>query len=124
VFFENDRISGSRIHRKIDLKEKRVCAPFPLIQEVVLPLQNDNASPVIAPQVDVPSGGDALRTALSVDAPIDENTFGAPQMEEHANNDVMPNDEPQQNPAVDNVQNNEPPRRSQREQRQPSPMII
>jgi hypothetical protein len=38
-------------------------------------------------------------------------------MKEPANNDVMPNAEPQQNPAVDNEQNNEPPRRSQREWR-------
>jgi hypothetical protein len=47
-----------------------------------------------------------------VDAPIVENTSGAPQMEELANNDVVPNAEPQQNPIVDNEQNNEPPRRS------------
>jgi hypothetical protein len=52
-----------------------------------------------------------------VDAPIVENTSGAPQMEELANNDVVPNAEPQQNPIVDNEQNNEPPRRSQHEQR-------
>jgi hypothetical protein len=38
VFFENDGVSGSRIHRKIDLEQKRVCVPFPLIQEIVLPL--------------------------------------------------------------------------------------
>jgi hypothetical protein len=88
VFFENDGISGSRIPRKIDLEEKRVCVPFPLIQETVLPLQNDYASPVVAPRVDVPSGGDSLRTAPSVDAPIDENTSNAPQMEETASNDV------------------------------------
>jgi hypothetical protein len=52
-----------------------------------------------------------------VDAPIVENTSGAPQIEEHVNNDVMPIDEPQQNPAVGNEQNKEPPRRSQCEQR-------
>jgi hypothetical protein len=52
-----------------------------------------------------------------VDAPIDENTSGAPQMEGHANNDVLLNVEPQQNPIADNEQNNEPPRRSEREQR-------
>jgi hypothetical protein len=52
-----------------------------------------------------------------VDAPIVENTSGAPQMEEHANNDVVPNIEPQQNPILDNEQNDEPPRRSQREWR-------
>jgi hypothetical protein len=117
VFFENDGISGSRIPRKIDLEEKRVCVPFSLIQETILPLQNDYASPVVAPRVDVPSGGNALRTAPSVDAPIVENTSGAPQMEEPANNDVVPNDELQQNPVVDNEQNNEPHSRSQREQR-------
>jgi hypothetical protein len=117
VFFENGGISESKISRKIDLEEKRVCVPFPLIQETILPLQNDYASPVVAPRVDVPSDGDALRTAPSVDAPIEENTSGAPQMEEPANNDVVPNDEPQQNPIVENEQNNEPPRRSQREQR-------
>jgi hypothetical protein len=32
-------------------------------------------------------------------------------MEEPENHDVVPNDEPQQNPIVDNEQNNEPPRR-------------
>jgi hypothetical protein len=117
VFFENDGISGSRIPRKIDLEEKQACVAFPLIQEIVLPLQNDYASPVVAPHVDVPSGGDALRIAPYVDAPIVENTSGAPQMEEHANNDVVSNDEPQQNPTVDNEQNNEPPKRSQRERR-------
>jgi hypothetical protein len=36
-----------------------------------------------------------------VDAPIDENTSGAPQMEESVNNDVVPNDEPQQNLTAD-----------------------
>jgi hypothetical protein len=117
VFYENDGISGSRIPRKIDLEEKRVCVPVPLIQETILPLQNDYASPVVAPRVDVPSGGDALRIAPCVDAPIVENTSGVPQMEEPANNDVMPNVEPQQNPVVNNEQNNEPPRRSQRERR-------
>jgi hypothetical protein len=48
-----------------------------------------------------------------VDAPIDKNTSGVPQMEKHANNDVVPNDKPQQNPVAKNEQNNEPPRRSQ-----------
>jgi hypothetical protein len=47
-----------------------------------------------------------------VDAPIDENTSNAPQMEEPANNDVVSNDEPQQNPIVENEQNNESLRRS------------
>jgi hypothetical protein len=50
-----------------------------------------------------------------VDAPIDENTSNAAQMEESASNDIVPNDEAQQNPVVENEQNNEPPRRSQRE---------
>jgi hypothetical protein len=113
TFFENGGISGSRIPRNIDLKEKRVCVPFPLIQETILPLQNGYASLVVAPQVDVPSSGHALRTAPSMDATIVENTSGAPQMEELANNDAMPNAEPQQNLTVDNEQNNEPPRRSQ-----------
>jgi hypothetical protein len=117
VFFENDGISRSRIPRKIDLEENRVCVPFPLIQESVLPLHNDYASSVVTPRVDVPSGGDTLKTAPSVDAPIDENTSNVPQMEEHVSNDVVPNDEPQQNPIVENEQNNEPPRRSQRERR-------
>jgi hypothetical protein len=94
VFFENDGISGSRIPRKIDLEEKRVCVLFPLIQETILPLQNDYAPLVVTPQVDVPSGGDTLRTSPSVDAPIVENTSGVTQIEEPANNDV-PNVEPQ-----------------------------
>jgi hypothetical protein len=38
VLFENNGISGSKIPRKIDLEEKRVCVPFLLIQEIVLPL--------------------------------------------------------------------------------------
>jgi hypothetical protein len=48
VFFENDGINGSIIPRKIDLEEKRVCAPFPLIQETIFLLQNDYASLVVA----------------------------------------------------------------------------
>jgi hypothetical protein len=48
VFFENDGISGSRIPRKIDFEEKRGMCSVPLIQEIVLPLQNDYASPVVA----------------------------------------------------------------------------
>jgi hypothetical protein len=60
VLFENDGINGNRIPRKIDLEEKRVCVPFLLIQETILPLQKDYASPVVAARVDVPSGGDAL----------------------------------------------------------------
>jgi hypothetical protein len=117
VFFENDGINGSRILRKIYLEEKRVCVPFPLIQDIVLPLQDNYALLVVTPRVDVHSGGDALRTAPSVDAPIDENTSNASQMEEPASNDVVPNDELQQNPIVKNEQNNEPPRRSQCERR-------
>jgi hypothetical protein len=81
AFFENDGISGSRIPRKIDLEEKRVCVPFLFIQNTILPLQNDYTSPVIAPRVDVPFGSDALRTAPSVDETIVENNSGAPQME-------------------------------------------
>jgi hypothetical protein len=113
VFFENDGISGSRIPRKTDLEEKRVCVLFQLIKETILPLQNNYASPVVVPHIDVPSGDDALRTAPSVDPSIVENTLGASQMEEHANNDIVPNVEPQQNSVVHNEQNNEPPRRSQ-----------
>jgi hypothetical protein len=97
--------------------EKRVCVPFSLIQETILPLQNDYATPIVAPRVDVPSGGETLRTAPSVNTPIVENTSGAPQMEEPTNNDVVPNAELQQNPTVENDQNNEPPRRSQHEWR-------
>jgi hypothetical protein len=113
MLFENDGISGSRILRKIDLEEKEVCAPFPLIQETMLPLQNNYALPVGAPRVDALSSDDSLKTAPSADAPIVENTFGTPQMEEYVNNDVVPNDEPQQNPVLDNEQNNEPLRTSQ-----------
>jgi hypothetical protein len=88
-----------------------------LIQETILPLQNNYASSAIAPRIDVPSGNDTLRTAASTDAPIVENTSSSSQMEEPTNNDVVPNDEPQQDPVVDNEQNNEPPRRSQHEWR-------
>jgi hypothetical protein len=95
VLFENDGISGSRIPRKIDLEVKQVCVPFLLIQETILPLQNDYASAIVAPRVDVPSAGDTLRTAPSVDAPIVENTSGVPEMEEPSNNDIVPNIEPQ-----------------------------
>jgi hypothetical protein len=38
-------------------------------------------------------------------------------MEEPTNNGIVPNIEPRQNPAVNNEQNNEPPRRSQCERR-------
>jgi hypothetical protein len=93
MFFEKDGISGSRIPRKIDLEEKRVCVPFLLIQETILPLQNNYASLVVALHVDVPSGGHSLRIAPYEDGPIVEKTSGAPQMEKPTNNDV-PNDEP------------------------------
>jgi hypothetical protein len=66
VFIENDGISGSRIPRKIDLVKKRVCVSFMLIQETTPPLQNNYASIVVAPRVDVPAGDDSLRTVLSV----------------------------------------------------------
>jgi hypothetical protein len=56
-------------------------------------LQNNCASLVVAPHVDVPFGDDSLRTAPFEDVPIVENTYDASQMEEHANNDVVPNDE-------------------------------
>jgi hypothetical protein len=82
-----------------------------LIQDTILSRQNKFSSPVVAPSIDVLSGDDTLRTTLSADTPIVENTFGAPQMEELINNDVVPNGEPQQDPIVDNEQNNEPPRR-------------
>ena len=33
VFLEDEMMRGSMVARKIDLEEKRVCAPFPMIQE-------------------------------------------------------------------------------------------
>jgi hypothetical protein len=94
MFFENDGINVDRILRKIDLEEKWVCVPFPLIQEAILPLQNNYASTVVPPCVDVPCGDNTLSTTPSADGPIVENASSAPQMEEPANKDIVPNDEP------------------------------
>ena len=33
VFLEDEMMRGSMVARKIDLEEKRVCVPFPMIQE-------------------------------------------------------------------------------------------
>jgi hypothetical protein len=91
VFLEN----GDMEPREVDLEEKRVYVPTPLIQESHIPV----------PQVVAPS--------------VETNVSTPPVEVSEIPNDI-PNDEPQQSPAVPSpcpAVHNEPIRRSQRDRR-------
>jgi hypothetical protein len=54
VFLEDQMIRGSGTARKIDLEEKRVCTPNPVIQESFFPLPAVSASPVQLTAMPIP----------------------------------------------------------------------
>ena len=104
VFLEDEIIRGCMVTRKIDLDEKRVYAPTPMIQEPIL------VPVAVAPPVTV--------DAPSCDAaPPVESSAVAPPAETPIITNEIPNMEPQQPPMDINIPINEPLRRSQRNRR-------
>jgi len=96
VFLEDELVRGSMTPRKIDLEEKRVYVPTPIIQELIFPVHADVAPPV-KPTID----------ATPSESP---NTT----TDEHY-------EEAQEPPAVTNETHVEPLRRSQRARRSTTP---
>jgi len=102
VFLEDEVIRGSMTPREIDLEEKREYVPMPITQDPIFPVHAD-----VAPQVQRTVDTTPVETPVTTSsiAPNDES-----------------NEDIQQPPVVMNEQNNEQPlRRSQRERRSAIP---
>ncbi|TKC11876.1 hypothetical protein FA727_23745, partial [Robertmurraya kyonggiensis] len=99
AFLEEEMIRGSTVVRKINLEEKRVCAPTPMIQEPFFSLPTVAAPSVSVPELFPPVAiqNDNMEPVLQ--DPIDN--IAADQGEQHQ-------------PPIENVPNNEALRRSQR----------
>lgn len=94
MFLENNEISGSKVPRKIDLEERRVYVPTPMIQEIVPSMPYYVAPSAVAPPVGSSSEVAPSIVAPIEDAPAADPAIDTPQMEEPAHDNV-PNDEPQ-----------------------------
>jgi hypothetical protein len=113
VFLEDDVIKGSMIPREIRLEEKRVCVPTPMVAEpffsvpaAVTPMTQDNV--VAEPVADSPIPMAATPIVGSPMTEVDE------ELEPVFQEPITNHKEEQQEPPVQDVSHNEPPRRSQR----------
>jgi hypothetical protein len=107
IFLEDDVIRGSTVPREIRLEEKRVCVPTPMVAEpffsvpaAVTPMTQGNV--VAEPVADSPvpmAATPIVGSPMTVQEPITNH------------------EEEQQEPLVQDVPHNEPPRRSQRARR-------
>jgi hypothetical protein len=116
IFLEDEVIRGSTVPREIQLEEKRVCVPTLMVAEpifsvpaAVTPMAQGNvvAEPVAdspVPMVATPIVGSPM---TKVDEDL-EPVFQGP---------ITNHEEEQQEPPVQDVPHNEPPRRSQRARR-------
>ena len=124
VFLENDMIRGSGASREIDLEEKRVYAPTPIIEEPYFSLPTEITPPEqrthnAFPDVDVESSGTAqnekIRETLAPTVPTPEilvPTDPEPQDEEQET--VPGGSSPQHHQEQQEIENDIPIRRSQR----------
>jgi hypothetical protein len=116
IFLEDEVIRGSTVPREIRLEEKRVCVPTPMVAEpfflmsaAVPPMAQGNvvAEPVAyspVPMAATPIVGSPMTEVDEELKPI----FQEP---------ITNHEEEQQEPHVQNVSHNEPPRRSHRARR-------
>jgi hypothetical protein len=113
VFLEDEVIRGSTVPREIRLEEKRVCVPTSMVAEpffsvptAVTPMVQGNM--VAEPVADSPVPMTATPIVGSSMTEVDEEL--KPVFQEPITN----HEEEQQEPPIQNVPHNEPPRRSQR----------
>jgi hypothetical protein len=116
VFLEDDVIRGSTVPREIRLEEKRVCVPTPMVAEpffsvlaAVTPMTQGNV--VAEPVVDSPVPMVATPIVGSPMTEVDE------ELEPVFQEPITNHEEEQQEPPIQDVPHNEPPRRSQRARR-------
>jgi hypothetical protein len=109
-------IRGSTIPREIRLEEKRVCVPTPMVAEPffsipanVAPMVQGNV--VVEPIADSPIPMAATSIVGSLMIEVDED------LEPIFQEPIINHEEEQQEPLVQDVSHNEPPRRSQRARR-------
>jgi hypothetical protein len=112
VFLDDEVIRGSTIPREIRLEEKRVCVPTPMVAEpffsvpaAVTPMAQDNV--VAKPVADCPVLMAATPIVGSPMIEVDE------ELEPVFQEPITNHEEEQQEPPVQDVPHNEPPRRSQ-----------
>jgi hypothetical protein len=116
VFLEDDVIRGSTVPREIRLEEKRVCVPAPMVTEpffsvpaAVTPMTQGS---VVAEHIaDSPVPMAATPIVGSPMTEVDE------ELELVFQKPITNHEEEQQEPPVQDVPHNEPPRRSQRARR-------
>jgi hypothetical protein len=116
VLLEDEVIRGSTIPREIRLEEKRVCVPTPMVAEPffsipanVAPMVQGNV--VAEPIADSPIPMAATPIVGSLMTEVDED------LEPIFQEPIINHEEEQQEPLVQDVSHNEPPRRSQRARR-------
>ena len=116
VFLEDEVIRGSTVPREIRLEEKRVCVPTPMVAEpffsvpaAVTPMTQGNV--VAEPVADSPVPMAATPIVGSPMTEVDE------ELEPVFQEPITNHEEEQQEPPVQDVPHNEPPRRSQRARR-------
>jgi hypothetical protein len=111
VFLEDEVIRRSMVPREIQLEEKRVYVPTPMVAEpfflipaAITPIVQGNV--VVEPVIDSP----VTMTATPI--------VGSPMAEINEEEETIANhEEEQQQPPIQDVPQNEPPRRSQKARR-------
>jgi hypothetical protein len=116
IFLEDEVIRGSTVPREIRLEEKRVCVPTSMVTEpffslpaAVTPMVQGNV--VAEPVLDSPVSMAATPIVGSSVAEVDEEL--KPVFQEPIAN----HEEEQQEPPIQDMSHNEPPKRSQRARR-------
>ena len=104
VFLEDDMMRGSMVAREIDLKEKRVYAPTPMIHEPFFSL----------PDVAAPTVQDTMVLAPIVIPPVATINDDEEPVLQYPIEPIATREGEQQQPQTDDVPNVEAPRRSQR----------
>jgi hypothetical protein len=107
IFLEDEMMRGSMAARKIDLEEKRVCAPNPVIQEPFFEL----------PIVPAPIVQDTVEQEPVVVPPVVTTEENEEPVQQEPIENVATNEGEQSQPPTVDVPNIEAPRRSQRERR-------
>jgi hypothetical protein len=120
VFLEDEVIRGSTVPREIRLEEKWICMPTPMVAEPLLsvlvaaaPMTHGNVVAELI--VDSPISMAAMPIVGSPMTEVDKDL--EPVFQEPISN----HEEEQQEPPVQDVPHNEPPRRSQRARRSAIP---
>jgi hypothetical protein len=104
VFLEDEMVSGSMVAPKINLEEKRVHAPTPMIQEPFFSM------PIVA----APTVLDAAVTTPVVSSPVATMNESEELVVHDPIEPIVAHEEELQQPQVEEVPINEDPRRSQR----------